>query len=951
MRRGCALMVVLMAAGFAGSAFGQVSELYGEIVGTVDLFSESAIDEPALRPLISVEPGQPLSLTEVQSSIKTLFGTGRFRDIRVDARPSGAGVDVTFRMTLHYFVGDIRWEIEGADTDVRPRRESKLESGKVFSLSAVDRNAVAVQRAYVREGYLEAVVDPAVAFSRENDRADVTFYVVPGPRATVSAITFDGDTGPFAPAELEGKMDSRVGAAYEVDRARSDADRIEDFLARENFRRADVRFAEGVYDDESASVRLLYEVQIGPKVRVEVEGVDEDDVRRIVRFSGTERYTVDKVGRTVDDLVERYQRRGYYFVDVDTREGTVDGDYVITYTIDPGQSYELEDVRFSGNETFSNSELRDVVATAPPGVFTELLAAIIRRRTGITTRELQDDRDALEAFYLLEGFTTVEVRRPVVEPINETSIAVTFPIVEGPRSIVTAVEVIGIEQREGDLPDLLVEPGEPLNPQSVGLDIVSIRSAYGDEGFAEIRVEPVIEFSDDRTEAIVRYELTEGPQTFIGKVAVRGNTYTKESVILRKARLEEGAPFTWRALLEAQQRLYRLGIFSIVEILPNPSPSAAQIRDISIQVREGNVLTVSGSVGYSTEDQARGSAAVSHRNLFGTGRYLGLDGTVSQRVDRFVLTYREPFLFGYDIPTQANLYSRDEERADGAARISTFGASVELTRVLAEQFRWGLRYEYRLNDCVSGELCDLATSGFPIEGIDPEDQEIQISSITPSAFWDRRDDPVNPSNGFYAGLSIEYAFPMLRAETEFLKGFLQGAGYWSVTERTQFVFAGRFGMTEPLGDVELARTVPFAERFLAGGERTHRGFELDRLGIPCQTLIPDPADVPEGQSCQEYVETAEDVRLIPIGGNALAIINVEYRYPIFGSLHGAVFVDGGNVWREIEDIDTSEIRWGAGLGARYLTPVGPVRLDVGFNLDPAPYEDRYEIFLTLGYAF
>ena len=928
----------------------QVSDLYGLSVASVSLTSESAIDEASLRPLLSVQQGEPLRLTEVQSSIKALFGTGLFRDVRVDARSTPEGVTVTFRLTLHYLVGDIAWEITGDSTGVQPRRESKLQGGKVFSLSAVDRNAVAVQRAYVREGYLEAVVDPAVAFSRDDDRADITFYIEPGPRATVTATTFDGNLGEFSPAELAGRMESRVGSFYEVDKARSDADRIENYLAEEGFRRADVRFAQEVYDEETATVELRYEVDVGERVVVRVEGVPEDDVRRVVRFSGSERYTADKVARTADALIERYQRRGYYFVEVEASEQTVDGEYLISYEINPGSKYELEDVRFSGNEAFSSSELRDVVATAPPGFLSELLAAVIRRRTGITTEDLEEDQDALEAFYLLEGFTSVNVRRPIVEPSGEGAITVTFPIEEGPRAIVSSVEILGVDQGD-ELPDLLVTTAEPLNPQSVANDVIALRSFYAERGFAEVRVEPVIDFNEARTEARVRYELTEGPQTFIGKISVRGNTYTRDEVILRKARLEEGVPFTWRTLLEAQQRLYRLGIFSVVEILPTPSATAEQVRDISIQVREGKVFTVSGSLGYSTEDRARGNAAVSHRNLFGSARYLGLETTLSQRVNRFVLTYREPFLLGYDVPTQANVYRRDEERSGGSARIETFGSSVELTRVLAEQFRWGIRYEYRLNDCVSGDLCDLATSGLPIEGIDPEDQEIQISSLTPSAFWDRRDDPFNPKDGFYAGLSIEYAFPLLNAETEFLKGFLQGAGYWPVTDRTKLVFAGRLGLTEPLARVDGLRTVPFAERFLAGGERTHRGFELDTLGIPCQTLIPDPADVPPGQSCQEYVDTSESVRLIPVGGNALLILNVEYRYPIVGAFEGAIFVDGGNVWRDLDDFDASEIRWGAGIGGRYLTPVGPIRLDIGFNLDPAPYEDSYEIFLTLGYAF
>jgi outer membrane protein insertion porin family len=912
--------------------------------------ADSPVDVAPLTDHIKVAVGEPLSIGEIQSSIKALFATGDFRDVRVEAESVEGGVVVTFRLSLHYRVGSVDFRIEGDELE-RATREAAIEQGEVLSLSRVDRSAVAIDRVYHRLGYLEATVDPEVQFHRAENRADVIFHITAGPRARIGSIIFDGDLEPFTARELMERMRSRIGAFLDASDAREDAERIRRHLIREDHRMGRSRFVGETYDPETQTVALEYAVDPGPIVEVVVEGVPARAVRRQMPFGRDDAYSEDRVLRAADRMRTRYQASGHFFVDVDVREELQFDRHIITYAIDPGERYELGEVRFEGNHTVPDAELRDVVSAAPPGFFRELIASIARRPIGTTTEQLAEDRDALIDYYRLEGFLTVEVERPRVVRRDEREIDVVFRIQEGPQTMVEDVRIDVVGESTRRLPETRVRPGRPLNPADLSADIVALQSYYGDRGFVEVQVSQQVETSEDRTSAIVIYNVTEGPRVTFGSISVRGNSYTDEDVVLKKARIPEGDPLSYRTILEAQQRLYRLGIFRLVDISPVRSATAAEVRDIVIRVEEGQNLTVSGSVGYSTDEGARGTAAISHRNLFGTARFIGLEGTISQRVNRYRINYREPFIFGYDLPTQLSIFRREELRARERAELRSLGTSVEMTRVVRDRLRWSLRYEYRINECFAGELCELATGPLPIPGIDPEDQEIQISSITPSAFWDRRDDAVNPTRGHYVGGSLEYAFPLIRAETEFLKGFVQGAYHLPLTSRSQIVGSLRIGAIEPLASDGPGASVPFAERFLAGGETSHRGFGLDRLGIPCRTLIPRPEDVPEGISCEEYLASAEDVNLIPVGGNAMILANLEYRFPIFGAFHGAVFVDAGNVWRRIDTVDLSEMRYGTGIGFRYLTPVGPLRLDVGFKLDREPWEDRYETFLTLGYGF
>jgi outer membrane protein assembly complex protein YaeT len=914
-----------------------------------------------------------VTIRELQSSIKNLYATGNFRDVRVDAAPTDAGIVLTFALFLNYRVHEVGISGLGrADTN-RAQRELTVRSGEILSLDAVENSAAAIEEMLQQEGFLQATVDAETNFDRARSLADVSFDITPGPLAKVGTVLIEGATAPFTTAELIERMHRKPGAAFNLRDVREDADRIKNFLVRRDYRRADVDFLGHTYDAATQTVTLRYRAVTGPKVQVAVTGIDRRAVRRWLPFGRNQEYSEDAVERAADRITEGLQERGYYLAAVDTESSLENNVWTTTFDVTPGQKFRLTEVKFTGNVRVNEDDLERVVATSPRGGIKRFVATLFRRPTGVTRTQLGDDRDAIESFYRLEGFSQATVGEPQVVTRADGGLEVEFPIVEGPQTLLTDVHIEGNEKIvTRDLPRPQLETGGPLNPQLLHDDVVALQTFYANRGHVEVQVTPRVTTSEDLTSATVAYVVAEGPQVNVDEIVVRGNTYTDRDVVLRRAELQPGQPFSYTAMLEAQRELYRLGIFQRVDVEATQTDTTVADRDVVIQVEEGRNLTVTGSIGLRAErgvqddDSADGednggtqireriAAAVAHRNLFGSGRYLGLELVYGGDEREAFLTYREPFISRWNVPVQLQIFQSDDSTRPGTQFLQR-GTSIEATKVARLQTRWSLRYEYKISKCEGGTLCSNIEDGLPVENIDESLLDIQISSVSPTFFWDRRDDIIDPHRGFFTSASIEYAFPLFAADAGFLKEYLQGAFYIPLTERTVIALSGRLGLIQayarypegkPLAGSLLP--IPLSERFTAGGETTHRAFALDRLGNPCVTADDKHEDIIGCVPTLHYDEKSG--RILPIGGSSMLLLNAEYRFPVFGPVGAAVFADVGNVYPGSR-IDFDELRYGAGVGIRYLSPVGPLRIDLAMPFQRRWYEDSFQYFISLGYAF
>jgi outer membrane protein insertion porin family len=414
-------------------------------------------------------------------------------------------------------------------------------------------------------------------------------------------------------------------------------------------------------------------------------------------------------------------------------------------------------------------------------------------------------------------------------------------------------------------------------------------------------------------------------------------------VIRRTLGLKPGDPVSDAKLLEVERTLYKLNIFSRVEVELVRSALDDTTRDVLVRVQEGKPITLTYGIGYDSDDGLRGLLGFNHSNVGGQAYALRSDLRLSSTSSRFRLLFDQPYVFHLAKPLTTSLFYEQGQAAQKAFELTRYGARTETTDSVGRHGRYSLGLDYLVV-----EVDKLAT-GVALSDLERDARPVQLANFYPSFLYDRRDDPVLPSKGYSSLAQLQYSFPLLGAQGDFLKVFLQ---------HTQlFPFkAGKFGRQLVLaaslrtGGIEAfrelasaddttdlaSRNIFISERFFSGGSTTHRAFGRDELGIPGKTLI-----LPDGKSS-----------FVPIGGNGLLLANLELRFPLAGALGGVVFADSGNVWADWRDINLSEVRTGIGVGLRYLSPIGPLRIDFGWKLDREKEEKKgVQVSFTFGNPF
>ena len=882
------------------------------VVVAAEIASPHRLDTPLPAEIVGALRGTARWRGAVRDVVARLWALGLFETVRVEEEPAApAGVRLRFHVTRRPWVASLDFRGERGLPDVELAAAAGLALGGDASPARLEQARRAVLERLRREGYFGAGVDVESVLDAATNGRDVSFVVASGERARVGEVELRGLAR--APARLARRaFGVEAGDRYREAAVREGAAELERQLREEGFVEARVEVASTAWSPADDRVQVVLAVTEGPRLRVELRGnevLSDAALRERLTFGLAGVVDEVELRSSVRRIEAAYRERGHALATAGATLERRDHEVLVRIAVVEGPRVTVESVTFTGVTRVPEAQLRQRMETAPPGV--------LRRRV-FQEAALERDVRALTAFLVAEGHAEARVGPPAVTYSEDrTHVRVVVPVDEGPRLRIGSVRLAGV----GALPEpelraaLALPPGTPWSEYAVDQVRRVLERRYARAGYLAARVEITSERRDGEMDVL--FTVTEGPRTRVGRVLVRGLTRTAPHVVLRELPLAAGDPFDPDALVEAQRKLALLGLFESVEVEPL-RPAPAPFADVTVTVREGKPWHLAGGVGYSTFEGARGFAEVGHDNLFGTGRSLALRFRLSERGDRTDLLYREPWLLGTRWQGDGGLFR--ERREEIGFDLERWGLALGALRELWPERIRGLRgaIRYQLS-----QVDRFDVDPTPVEeDVTPGSE--RIATLTHELTLDRRDQPLDPRRGSFHLASLEVGGFVLGGDADFLKTRLETAWLLDWLPPTVLALGLRLGLATPFGDTD---DLPIEERFFAGGATTVRGYRERRLG---------PLDA-KGN---------------PLGGNVLVVVNVEWRFPLWRWLGGAVFFDSGAVTGRVADLAVDELRSGVGAGVRLRTPVGPLRLDVGYPLDRVPHQDqKLRVYVTVGYPF
>jgi outer membrane protein insertion porin family len=609
-----------------------------------------------------------------------------------------------------------------------------------------------------------------------------------------------------------------------------------------------------------------------------------------------------------------YHQKGYLFVKVEpTYHSSADNQVDLEFKIYEGKKAFVQTISFTGNKTFSEKELAKHIDTSTWGVFSFLTL------DGTYVRDVvKNDRVKLVQFYHNNGFIDVTVGEPAVEIDDKSGrIYITFSIIEGPQYRVASINVQGDEDNtEEQLKNfMMLKDGEVFKKDRLRRDILTLTNFYSTQGYAFADVSPLTRRNTDDNTVDLFLEVDKGQKVFVEKVNIKGNFRTRDRVIRREFRLSEGEAYDSSKLALTRRNLQYTGFFEEVTIDTNRgSEDDTVVIDTEVRERPTGVFGI--GAGYSSVESFLVGFRIQQDNWGGRGQKLSFKGNFSGIRRRFRLNFWEPSVadstigFGLGLTNILEtfpLYDQDTRGFDAT---------------LAKDFRdiWQGSLTYRLEEV---ELMNINSGAIGLI----EEGTIAVGSLTPSVGYNSTDSRWFPHRGIRQFYALEISAEPLGSDVEYWKMNADWRRYFEVREDIVYSPRVRVGVGRSLDDEPL----PAFERYFAGGTTTVRGFKLRDIGP----------------------SIGEGVFRRSLGGDARFILNNEVRFPLVQQLNlsGVTFIDAGNVYEEIEDIDPTDLRYGTGAGLRLLSPVGPIGLDYGIKIDRQPGEELGEFHLSLGSQF
>ncbi len=678
-------------------------------------------------------------------------------------------------------------------------------------------------------------------------------------------------------------------------------------------------------DPFEGGLRVIYRVTEKPTIRkIEFRGnvnIEEEKIREALTVKVQTIINEATIKETVRNIRKLYQEDGYYFARVEAvlKEGkrnAVD----VTLMINEGKSVEIETIVFRGNESISRKDILSAMETDEAGFWSFITESGIFKED-----DLEKDLLRIRLLYQSRGYFKAQIGQPAVkEDRDRGKLNIIISISEGFRYNTGELEIRGGEDvipPEELKNDFRLFPGEVFNRGFMIQDTQGITNAFAARGYAFADVRPSSRADDEKKTVSIIYNVNKGRRVYIGKITVKGNTRTRENVIRREVRATEGALYDSKGLATTRTRLNRLSYFGDVKVVENRRPGSTDILDIDISLDERPTGSVSAGLGFNSSEGTILTASIREENLFGRGYQASLNGNISSSSQSVVGSFNDPNFQDRDFSLGADIFIVKDE-------FSTFdnqrqGGRVNFGKSLTDNLSVFLSYE--LSTSKVSNVSPQAIQGI----IDIEGDTLLESKIIPSLVYDTRNSRFFPDKGTLFTIAPSIAGGPLGGDLDvaFIRTDLRQ--YFNVGEKFRYRFLKKLVWSyrvEARYTDAFKGTLPAFRRLFLRGRRSIRGFDRDDLG---------PVDQ-AGEA---------------IGGLSSGLLSTEFVHPFVGPTRLVTFFDAGNVWETHNAYDLSDLRYGAGFGLRVMTPLGPLRFDVGYKLDKKSGERPREVHIGIGSSF
>ncbi len=649
--------------------------------------------------------------------------------------------------------------------------------------------------------------------------------------------------------------------------------------------------------------------------------VSEEDIRAAITVKANTLADPTAIQASALKIKALYADKGFLDAKVTGRLDPQPDDRVnLVYVIDEGKKVPVRRIDFEGNSAFSDRKLRGVIDTGEKGFWSWLTGSGV-----LKSDALERDQQLLTQFYLDQGYANVRVGRPTITR-EDKGLKLTFPVDEGPRFDIGTIGFRGeLVESEAKLRERLVtEPGSRFKASSLRKDIDTLTLVYADHGYAFAAVTPNTRVDTERKVIDLTFELTKNQKVRFGEINITGNAQTRDKVIRRELRIAEGDEYSGTGLARSRQRVRALGYFRDVRITTTPVPGMdQQVVDVDVQVDEQPTGQFTFGAGFSSEEAFSLLVQLQQSNLFGRGQRAALAGRFGTRTIAYDFSFTEPYFLDTPLSVGIDLFDIDREFTDFDRKSS--GGALRLGYPLSDTWRAGVAYKLEL--ITIRNVAETVTS--PVILSQAELGQVTSSGVTFTLRHDGRDYPIDPTRGDITTLTAEVTGGPFGGNVETYRFEASSRWYFPL---------GFFGLVGSLngtvGHVDSLEggPVPLFERYFLGGINTIRGYRSRSVG---------PQDPPESGTV--------------IGGETAVIFNSEILVPLFpdsgAGLKAVVFFDAGNALDRGEDLSFVGLKKSVGFGFRWLSPLGPIRLEFGYPLDIEPGDRKETVQFTLGMPF